>query len=253
MENSFSKSLRLSTLTDAMIDVAESSIDSILANELVKQIPIIKTLVGTTQAVISIQDKLFLKKMIMFLSSIGDVSIERRNKEIDLVDGSKKYRMKVGEKLLYILDKCDDHEVAERIARLFSAFLKQVISYDEYLDASRILTRLSDDELELFITSYRVTYMNDDAKQLIYTGLVFSDTEPINVDVAKREAEDWDDTEQYETDVSGGEVTYSPTLAGDTIFEVFGIGKNAKLDELRNARDSIISDAKVKLHNYLKH
>jgi len=233
IEQSFSDSLKVSGLSDASIDIAESSIDLLLNNDLIKQIPIVKILLGVAQTSISIQDKLLLKKIISFLNNIDDVSIQERNSEIDKIDNSKKYRLKVGEKLLYLIDSCDDHEVAERIAKLFSAFLKHKISYDEYLEASSILTRLSYADLELFLQSYNVSTMDEDAKQLIYTGLIYSEIEEVEVEVTKSDPGDWDDPQdRYDTDVSGGEIRFIPTNAGDAVYEVFGLGKKARLKQL---------------------
>jgi len=233
IEQSFNDSLKVSTLADASIDIAESSIDFLLNDELIKQIPIVKILLGVAQTGITIQDKLLLKKVISFLNNINEVNMKDRKSEIEKIDNSKKYRLKVGEKLLYIINSCDDHEVAERIAKLFSAFLKHEISYDEYLEASSILTRLSDSDLDLFLSSYNVSSMSDDTNQLIYTGLVYSEIDQVEVEVTKSEPGDWDDPQdRYDTDVSGGEIRFFSTDTGDVIYEVFGIGKAARLKQL---------------------
>ncbi len=248
IQSTFDDSLRNTALPDAAIDVAEASIDDLLDNELLKQIPIVKVFLGVTQAGINIHDKLFLKKILSFLSDIDGIDPKDRKEVINSIDNSKKYRLKVGEKLLYIIDSCDDYEGAERIAKLFRSVLNGSISYDNYLEASGVVVRLSTRELELFINSYKIGYMDEEASELTHTGLVFSKTEEVAVDLRKVTQDDWDDPEEhYEADVTGGETTIIPTSAGDTIYEVFGMGREARQRQLSEEREKRKQDIAKKL------
>lgn len=135
--------------------------------------------------------------------------------------------MKVGEKLLYIIDKCDDYTNAENVAKLFSAMVKGNISYEQYLEASRIISRISMNELKLFMKSYDSSSLSYEAIKLLHTGLVFVDTEKPEVEIVKHEPADWDDPpEYYSSETSGGETTPYSTQVGDVVFKVFGNEQN---------------------------
>ena len=208
---------------DGLMDVAEYSIDEVINNEIIKQIPIVKTVIGTIQTGASIHDRLFLKKIVAFLVGINHISEKQRKKVVDKIDSSKRYRMKVGEKLLYIIDKCDDYTNAENVAKLFSAMVNGDISYEQYLGASRILSRISMNELKLFMKSYDSSSLSYEAINLLHTGLVFVDTEKPEVEVVKHEPTDWDDPQEYyDAEVHGGESSVRSTKSGDVIFKVFG-------------------------------
>lgn len=238
IDKSFTESLKKSTLAAVPIDIAESTIDSLMSNSLIKEIPVVKLFVGLAQVGVNIHDKLFLKKILTFLQNIDVISIEDRNTMIDEIDSSKKYRLKVGEKLLYVIDSCEDYEASERVAKLFSAFLSKKINYDEYLEASSIVTRISNLELKLFIDSYDTWSMTRTAKGLTHTGLVYSETEEVSVDLIKVEQADWKDPEEhYEADVSGGDISIMPTSAGDIIYEVFGMGHKERLRRMAETRE----------------
>lgn len=238
IQKKFDDSLRSNVLSDALVDMTESSIDSLIDNELLKQIPIVKSFIGITQTGINIHDKLFLKKIISFLVGIDEIDSQEREKIIKSIDSSKKYRLRVGEKLLYVIDSCDDYEGSERVAKLFRAVLTKDITYEEYLEASSVLVRLSNIELKAFLDAYNIGYMSDAAKELTHTGLVFSETEEVQVEVEKVEPQDYDDPpEHYKTDVSGGDVTILPTAAGDTIYEVFGMGRKARQKQINEERE----------------
>ena len=209
IQKTFSDSLQNEVLSDAIIDVTESSIDA---------------LIGVARVGINIQDKLFLKKIIIFLRGIDDIDPIERKKMIESIDNSKKYRLKVGEKLLYILDSCNDYEGSERVSKLFKAFLAKEITYNEYLETAGVLAKLSSRELKIFLDTYEFHIMNEDAKELTYTGLVYSETEEISVDLKKITQDDWDDPEEhYEAEVSGGYTLTMPTAAGHIVYKVFGI------------------------------
>ncbi len=238
IQGKFDDSLRNSVLPDAAVDIAESSIDALLDNELLKQIPIVKIFIGAAQVGVNIRDKLFLKKILSFLSNVDGIDLGERQRVISSIDNSKEYRLKVGEKLLYIIDSCEDYEGAERVARLFRAVLIGDIEYDDYLEASSIVTKLSNRELNLFLASYNVWYMGEGARELMHTGLVYSETKEVEVDLEKVEQGDWDDPpEHYKANVSGGDITIKPTDAGDTVYEVFGMGKIARQKQMGEQRE----------------
>lgn len=225
IQQSFDSSIIGPLSLDSLIELSEYSIDEIVKNDTIKQIPIIKTLFAVIQTGLNIRDRLFLKKIAVFLAGISHIPEDKRQEMIDKIDNSKKYRIRVGEKLLYILDNCDDYINAENIAKLFSAMISGEISYEEYLGTSRIVSRISADELKLFIDShYESPALSYEAISLLHTGLVFVDTEKVDVKVVKHEPADWDDSpEYYSTETTGGEANLYSTQAGDVIFKVLGL------------------------------
>lgn len=248
IQDSFTKTIKNTTLSDVAIDLTELSIDNLIDNDVIKQIPIVKTFVGIVSAGISMHDRLFLKKILGFLNEINDIDEGTRSKIISKIDMSKEYRIKVGEKLLYIIDSCEDYEHSGNASKLFREVLNNTISYDEFLEAASIVAILSSNELRLFLDSYNVWYMSDGANELTHTGLVYFETEEVEVDLKKITQDDYDDPEEhYEADVSGGETTIKSTAAGDTVFEVFGIGREARLAQIKDESERRKREVREKL------
>lgn len=127
LSNSLEQTLKDSDLQNVTISLAEVFTDSLLEDGTAKDIPIIGTVIGLGKTAIGIKESLFLKKVIYFISELKNVSAAKRHSMIEKIDASGKFRTKVGEKLLYIIDKCEDHEKSQIIARLFSAFLLENI------------------------------------------------------------------------------------------------------------------------------
>lgn len=219
---SFSEAIRNSDLKEVTIDFAENFMDSIMNEGLVKEIPIIGTLIGVGNLAISLKDRLFLKKILHFLSGINHISIEQRQNLIDEINESHKEKVKVGEKLIYILDKCDDHITAKYIAQLFCAFIDKRISYSDFLKGSRIIQNLLLADLEYFLRANKSEFHftaraeeipHEDLLPLINVGICgfgFNDSRLENVGFGEKE-------------ISGGEGVVWTTGIGEKLKEILRI------------------------------
>ena len=199
ISNSFEETLKDSNLQNVAIGLTETFADSILEDGLLKDIPIVGTIVGLGKTSIKITDFLFLKKVISFLAELETISIEDRKKMISKIDSSKKFRVKVGEKLLYIIDKCDDHENAQYISKLFAGYINREIDYPDFLRASKVIERIYIGDLIKFIKDERIVLQPNELIDYEGTGLYETYTEPISV----KDQDDWKASDKYIVD--GGE------------------------------------------------
>lgn len=90
-----------------------------MVSGLLKDLPIIKMLAISN----NVRDMIFISKLKSFLQPLNDISKSKIKKEITKIDKSKKYRKKVGENLINLIDRSFDEENAENVAILFRAFL----------------------------------------------------------------------------------------------------------------------------------
>lgn len=183
--SSFDKTLKDSNLHGVSTALSEVIIDGVLDDGILKDIPILGTIVGIGKVAKNVNESLFLKKLIYFISEITETDAVERNKLISEIDNSKKYRVKVGEKLLYIIDKCEDHSNSEYVAKMFNAFLNSELSYRDFLRSASIIQKILITDLEDFISakSYEIEkifdsewreYIGDFESSLINMGLCIS-------------------------------------------------------------------------------
>ncbi len=192
------KSLKKDDLSHLTANLGEVGIDAILDNGVLKDIPILSSIVGSINAIGSIRDALFTKKLISFLSELTDIPMEQRQSMIESIDNSDDYKIKVGEKLIYIIEKAEDHYTSKIIAMFFAEFLAGEITYDEFLKISRIID-------SMFIGDF-LNFASESAKPsdlisentFINTGLVDVYFEPVIVE----DNDDYKSSEKYTT--SGG-------------------------------------------------
>ena len=198
-----SKTLLNSDIASVTQDLAEVSLDMILNDGILKDIPVISTIVGVGKTMATVRDQLFLKKIIYFISSINDIPQKERLEAIDRIDSSDEYRVKVGEKLLYILDRCEDHKTAEVIAILFGAFLKKEISYSDFLRSSSIVNNIFLDDLRNYVNKEQDYHFKiEDIGDLLNSGLYEIRMDPTEVSV--EDQDDYKPESKYKARVDGG-------------------------------------------------
>lgn len=153
LSTSLSETLKDADLQSVTTDLAETFSDALLQDGLLKDIPIIGTIVGLTKTAINLKDRLLIKKLVYFISELKDIEQHKRNRLISKIDNSERQKIKVGEKLLYIIDRCEDHITSAYVAKLFKAFLNEKIAYTDFLRGSTILNKIFIYDFEEFINN----------------------------------------------------------------------------------------------------
>ncbi|MGJ1198196.1 hypothetical protein ACR777_05060 [Sphingobacterium spiritivorum] len=59
------------------------------------------------------------------------------------IENDDKFQKKVGEKLIFIIDKCEDDEKSVIVAKIFKAYLNEKITYEDFLMLSKSIELLS--------------------------------------------------------------------------------------------------------------
>ncbi|SHI07789.1 hypothetical protein [Clostridium grantii] len=143
IENSMIETLR-TDFGDVSKEFIEMGIDSILEDGIFKDIPIIGTLSSVFKVGISIRDIYFIKKILSFLSSLEDTSIDDRNEFLSKHSNNSQ----LGEKLIFILDRIDDLEKPKLIANLFKRYMDNEIDYLTFQRFSLIIEKCFIEDLK---------------------------------------------------------------------------------------------------------
>ncbi|MDN3656822.1 hypothetical protein QWZ08_14340 [Ferruginibacter paludis] len=155
IENQIDNSIISSELTNLTSGITEVGIDGLLENGILKDLPIVSSIISATKIGIAIKERIFLKKVLSFLYQVKDIPINERQKFIEKITGDDKYKTKVGESLLLILDKLNDYTKAELIGKLFAASIKGEIDYNTFLKLSNIIDRCYVPDLHNLVLIYK--------------------------------------------------------------------------------------------------
>lgn len=194
LSSSLEVTIKDSNLTEINIELSEILIDSFINEGIAKDIPIIGTILKLGKFSINLKEHLFLKKIIYFISNLKEIPAKKRSEMVSKINNSKTHRIKVGEKLIYIIDKCEDHITTEYVAIFFKAFLLEKISYSEFLRCTSIIQNIFIEDFEYFISNdYLERYNNwnecfsEIEMNLVNSGLCGKEVEEITI----RDQDDW--------------------------------------------------------------
>ena len=140
----FSKSL-FCNITDITEDYAEIGIDIFIENDLIKEIPIIKTLVNIFKIGKNIRDKNLLKQTLIFMQELKKNNIEEEK--------LKKYK---------------DEIESIMLSRFFKEYVRQTITWDEFCEYSEIINRLFIQDIKILRKIYLKEFSDTTNRNDIY-------------------------------------------------------------------------------------
>jgi hypothetical protein len=131
-EMSLMETITESDLSDIVVDLSESLFDQLLQDGLLRDIPVVGSLVNMAKAGIDVANYLFVQKIIRFLYHLKDIPEEQRQRFLAQLDADEKFKRRVGENLLLLLNRLDDMQKPELLGRVFRAYIVGSIDYATY-------------------------------------------------------------------------------------------------------------------------
>lgn len=123
-------------IEELSIEAGESLLDAgldLANNDALKSVPIISHIVNGVKGVISIKDKLYVRKVLKFLFETAKITPKEREKfERKLADNPKE-RQRLGTTLIEILDSISTSEKAPMLAKVFRAYVAEDMKIDEFV------------------------------------------------------------------------------------------------------------------------
>lgn len=168
-----------SDLPETVINFGEVSIDSTLDEGVLRDIPILSSLVGIAKTYGNVGNYLITKKIFKFLSELSTLSSAERIKLIDKLESDEKYESNFGDKVIDLLNRIDDSYKPTLIAKAFKLYAVEHISYVELQRVNYSIERLliyDLDKLEKFCESpveARLTMNDPVTLNFINAGLAF--------------------------------------------------------------------------------
>ena len=132
------------TSIDLGIEYAEISLDAVFSEDIVKEIPILKTLYAVGRVGYQIKERFFAKKLLTFLKEFHNKKIESQKLDAfrDKFEQDHKYREKVTELIMVYNDSFLDVEKSKIFARLFSAHISGAFDWNQFRHLTSCLNNL---------------------------------------------------------------------------------------------------------------
>jgi len=216
LSDSLEEAIRHPSLQDSATALAELALDSTLDLGVLRDVPLVGICVSLARTSVAIRDRLFLNKLVHFLKELDVVPADQRTIMIQKVNESDSFRLSVGEKLLYILDRCEDHRTSQIVAIFFTAFLQERISYDDFLRLAHAADSSMLSDVLDFADGDWNSLPAEEATHLLGSGLI--EIVPFYIQV--EDQDDWKMNEKYK--VEGGELEVRVTELGKTLRKLLG-------------------------------
>lgn len=142
---------------DNTLDYAEIGLDAFVTDDVLKEIPIVKTVVGVVKSGLKVKEIFFAKKILTFLKEFhsGSLPKDKFNKFQSEFTSDEKYRAKVMEQIMIFSDTFLQIEKSKVLANLFAAHLNEAYGWDDFINLSLCLNQMN---------MYGVTLFDDMAK-----------------------------------------------------------------------------------------
>lgn len=132
------QSIESKELGSLTADYAELGIDALLDDGLVKDIPILGTLIKSAKIGMNVRDRIYAKKIVGFLSKVAETSQEQRDEFIEKYCKNVK---RFEETVHFILEQADRFEKTLLIGRIFKACILGDILFEDALRLSAMVNR----------------------------------------------------------------------------------------------------------------
>lgn len=162
-------------------DLAEFAVDQTLDSGVLKDIPFVGWIAKLASVRTSISDSLFLAKLLRFLTQLESLGDTEKVKFSDRIKTDATYSRKVGEKIIFALDRIDDPEKSDILAHCFDHFLTGHLSYEEFSEMSHMINRSMLTDLA-GLSSDRLPFKYSEYGRLVSTGLASFGISPADSD-----------------------------------------------------------------------
>ena len=179
---SFENSLS-SDICDTVGDLAEVGLDAVMDDGILKDIPILSTVVGLYRIGHTIRERHTIKQLALFVMELdkGCVDEKKRKIIINRLNGDAKRSKQEIEYILVVLDSYLEYEKPQMLARLFIACSQEIITWAEFVEYASMVKQLVPGDKELLKINHHVRKQSQcrDLLRLTALGLMYKQNTPL--------------------------------------------------------------------------
>lgn len=141
---------------DTIGDYLELGIDSFVNDGVLKDLPIVNTIVAVLKVGKNIYDRNLLKQTLTFINEFNsnNISEEKIKKYKEQIEKDSKKCEEELNRVILLLNKFIDKEKSILLAKVFKAYVNEIINWKEFCEYSEVIDRLFLQDLELLKEIY---------------------------------------------------------------------------------------------------
>lgn len=131
---------------DLSIDYGEIALDEFLGEGILKEVPVVKTLISLIKTGIAIRERFFIKKFLVFLTELHSKSLPKQTLEDfkTKFESNQNYREKITEQVLIHIESLNSIKKARILACLFNSHIDGHYDWNRFVDLALALDKLSE-------------------------------------------------------------------------------------------------------------
>lgn len=132
-------------------DYTELGIDSFINDGVLKDIPIVKTIVSVLKIGKNVHDRNLLKQSLNFIKEFNNGNVDEgklKNYKIEIEKNTKKSEKEL-ERVLLLLNNFIDIQKSIILAKLFKAYINEQINWNEFCEFADITDRLFMEDIRI--------------------------------------------------------------------------------------------------------
>lgn len=177
LANAFENTLKEET-TSVITDLVEVGIDSVIDDGILKDIPFLSTVISIYGIGKTIRERHHIKQLWIFINTIrqGCIETQKREKYIEKFNENKKFRDKELEYILVVLDSYLEYEKPAMLAKLYLAFLEEIITWEVFSQYATIIKSIIPTDVGWLKCDGKIRAMeskSDCMQRLVSLGMVY--------------------------------------------------------------------------------
>lgn len=152
MSQELIKTLNKKDATDALVDLGEIAIDQLIETGVVRDIPILGTLVKLKNFGLSISDHFFIKKLQRFVFQLNSISDVERDGFYSKIASHPELQSRVNDNLFLLINAADDIDKPSLLGKIFAGYISGKITYDQFMQYSTSVNSLNVHQLKILST-----------------------------------------------------------------------------------------------------
>ena len=152
----FEKSALDATLELSM-DIAEIGVDELFENEIIREIPFVKTVYSVYKIGTAIEERHLIKKTLLFIKQFNAKTINKKKlkKYRERLENYPEYAEEELGRVLILLNKTIDNKKAVILANLYRSYVEEEIQWDQFCELSDITDRIVLSDVKILFYAYQ--------------------------------------------------------------------------------------------------
>jgi hypothetical protein len=134
----------VSNMGDILIDIAELGLDSILDNNMLRDIPVLGTIVALCNTGTNLRERNLIRQTAIFITSFNNRSIDSiklNTYRKKLEENPKKMEKELG-RVILLLDRTLEEKQAQNLGNFYSSYVKGAISWEKFVELTEVNERI---------------------------------------------------------------------------------------------------------------